>query len=295
MLVSIIIPVHQLLHYFKECVESALSQTHHDIEIIIACNGNLEISECKIFLNSKDDRLIFIKTAQGRHIARNKALEIAKGDYIQFLDYDDVLYKTKIDVQLNSIKTGTEIAIVKWKKFSEDVSEYYKFPFEIIFEKQQITSNELLFLLGKSNGFLATISFLYPKKVLQDILWVDAPNDDAVFFSQVIQKNSTFILINQTLSGYRVHSDNTSSKRSEAELDKLIFAWNQIEKNLKIFPGKVKNIYFYNAYLELFKLSATVSSKINLYLLKRSCGFALKSKNSIYKLIQIFKLFCNAF
>ena len=103
MLVSIIIPLHQTNNFFKNCLESALAQTHKKLEIILACNGELTVEQCKNFTLIEDKRLVYLKTANGRHNARNEALEIAKGEWIQFLDYDDYLFPTKIEEQLIAV------------------------------------------------------------------------------------------------------------------------------------------------------------------------------------------------
>ena len=90
--VSIIIPIYNAEKYLKACLDSVIRQDLEDIEIICINDGSLDNSE--EILNEyvkKDERIICInQNNQGSAIARNKGLEIAKGDYIGFIDSDDI-------------------------------------------------------------------------------------------------------------------------------------------------------------------------------------------------------------
>lgn len=92
--VSVIIPVYNVEAYLKRCLDSVCNQTLKDIEIILiddcSTDGSLEILKDYA---SKDERikLITLTKNQGVSIARNKGLEIAKGEYIGFVDSDDTL------------------------------------------------------------------------------------------------------------------------------------------------------------------------------------------------------------
>ena len=91
--VSVIIPVYNVEKYLVECLNSVISQTLREIEIICVNDGSKDGS-LKILKEyaAKDDRITIINQEnQGLSCARNNALKIAKGEYIQFLDSDDYL------------------------------------------------------------------------------------------------------------------------------------------------------------------------------------------------------------
>lgn len=267
MLVSIIIPVHKLNPFFKECIASVLSQTHNNIEVLIVCNGDLKIEVCKNHLNSSDNRLIFLKSIAGRHNARNKGIEVAKGAYIQFLDYDDYLYNTKIEKQLQqfSFNANCTICICKWKKFHKNIEDYYKFPFERIFNEAVLNSKKLYEMLGTFGGFIATSSWLIKASCIGDTKWIDVPNDDAVFLSELLVKQHNIIMLPEVLAGYRMHDQNVSSIRTKEEFDKLIEGWKIIERNIK----KHENVYTIEYILRAQKYLSSYSSEINKYRKKR--------------------------
>ncbi|MBI9042251.1 glycosyltransferase family 2 protein [Lutibacter sp.] len=262
MLVSIIIPVHKLHPFFKECIASVLAQTHNNIEVLVVCNGELKIEECKKYLNSSDNRLLFFKSIEGRHNARNRGFEEAKGAYIQFLDYDDILYATKIEKQLHqfSFNANCTICICKWKKFHKNISEYYILPFEGIFNETILNSQKLYEMLGTFGGFIATASWLIDASSIGNIKWMDVPNDDAVFLSELLVQQPSILMLPEVLAGYRIHSQNESARRTKEEFDKLLEGWKVIEKNVKIFENNYTLQYLLNAHIYLFSYSRQIKN-----------------------------------
>lgn len=279
MLISIIIPVHKTILFFKSCVESALNQTYENIEIIIACNGTLEIEDCKRFLNINDPRIIYLKTESGRHNARNEALLACKGEWIQFLDYDDYLFSDKIAIQLKELKNFSiaQLSICQWKKFNDRIEEDYIFPFSKLFDESKISARRLVQKLGINGGFIATASWLVSKEFILGLKWLDSPNDDAVFLSEILKKSPEISVIPQILAGYRIHKNNTSSIRTKTEFDKIFKSWKVISKNLETLNVSELNRYLYAAYLSLILYSKELKGHKILMILSKVFYFGIKS------------------
>ncbi len=112
-LVSIIIPIYNVEKYLNECLESVCAQTYREIEIILVNDGSTDnsISICEKFQKIDNRITIINKKNAGLSAARNSGLEIAKGEYIYFLDSDDyispdaieLLVKTAINQRLDII------------------------------------------------------------------------------------------------------------------------------------------------------------------------------------------------
>ena len=90
-LVSIIVPVYKVEKYLRQCLDSLVSQTYSNIEIILVDDGSPD--NCGIICDEyaeKDSRIIVIhKKNEGLSAARNNGIDIAKGEYLMFVDSDD--------------------------------------------------------------------------------------------------------------------------------------------------------------------------------------------------------------
>ena len=98
-LVSIIIPIYNAERYLSECIESAVQQTYHNLEIILVNDGSTDNSLCICKKKASSDQRIIVIDKQngGVSSARNAALKIAKGDFFLFLDSDDYLEKDAVE------------------------------------------------------------------------------------------------------------------------------------------------------------------------------------------------------
>jgi glycosyltransferase involved in cell wall biosynthesis len=100
-LVSIIIPVYNSAAFISETIKSAMQQTWANKEIILVDDGSIDNSLAIIKGYESAAIKVFNQSNKGASAARNKGLAEAKGDYIQFLDADDLLSNTKIEEQVN--------------------------------------------------------------------------------------------------------------------------------------------------------------------------------------------------
>lgn len=91
--VTVIVPVYNVEKYLSECIESILAQTHKDLEIILVDDGSTDSSPdiCDSYAE-KDSRIKVVhKENGGVSAARNTALDVMTGDYVTFIDSDDVI------------------------------------------------------------------------------------------------------------------------------------------------------------------------------------------------------------
>ncbi len=108
-LVSIIIPAYNVQDYIEECINSALNQTYPYIEIIVVDNNSTDQTAEKVVQIQKQFPLkifLFFEEKQGVSFARNKGIKNSNGQWIQFLDADDLLYADKLERQLKLINTS---------------------------------------------------------------------------------------------------------------------------------------------------------------------------------------------
>ncbi|HFI0019738.1 TPA: glycosyltransferase family 2 protein [Streptococcus suis] len=99
-LISIVVPVYNVEEYLSDCINSILNQSYNHFELILVDDGSPDQSgQMCDFFASKDDRVSVIhKENGGLSDARNTGIEIAKGQYITFVDSDDILSKNYLEV-----------------------------------------------------------------------------------------------------------------------------------------------------------------------------------------------------
>jgi teichuronic acid biosynthesis glycosyltransferase TuaG len=102
-LISIVMPCYNSEEFIQEAIESALNQTYKNIELIIVDDFSTDGSKSIITrFSAQDSRIISVykEINEGAAICRNIALDLAQGDYIAFLDSDDVWISEKLETQI---------------------------------------------------------------------------------------------------------------------------------------------------------------------------------------------------
>lgn len=125
---SIIIPCFKVEQYLYKCIDSVLTQTFTDFEVILVDDGSPDNtpSICDEYSCASDKVVVIHKTNGGLSDARNAGLDMAKGDYVIFLDsddwWDDNNALSKIDACLK--ESGADIIIFGMKKFYSQEDRY---------------------------------------------------------------------------------------------------------------------------------------------------------------------------
>ena len=104
-LLSVIVPVYNAGEYLRKCLDSIISQTYQNLEIIVINDGSKDnsIDIIKEYLK-KDNRILFIDQAnKGLPATRKVGVENAKGEYIAFVDQDDYIENNAYDVCMKNI------------------------------------------------------------------------------------------------------------------------------------------------------------------------------------------------
>lgn len=110
--VSILIPAYNAMEYLPATINSVLSQTYRNFEVVVVNDGSTDNVEA--WINSLPDRRVRLVSQpnQGLASARNTGLNHAKGDYIAFIDADDIWLPNKLERQVHLLDTQPEIGLV---------------------------------------------------------------------------------------------------------------------------------------------------------------------------------------
>jgi glycosyltransferase involved in cell wall biosynthesis len=213
-LVSVIIPFYNNEDTLIETLQSIESQTHNNLEVILIEDLNSR-PICRELYASLNLNISFYKNTlnKGASSNRNFGLKKAKGQYIQFLDADDLLSKDKIFSQIKLLNgSNFNIAICKWTTFENNL------------EDNKI-NNSILYRDWQKREYLATIngtfselmpihSYLIPIFLIKKTEGWDeniSLGDDGEFMNRVIVNTGIVLFSNQGLAYYRRGNKNSLS------------------------------------------------------------------------------------
>src|SRR5664280_480101 len=219
MKVSILIPLYNAEKYIAQTIQCALNQTWHNIEIIVVDDGSTDqsLNIAKSF--ERENVRIVTQANKGAAAARNLALQFSTGDYIQFLDSDDLLSDDKIEKQLKTVSGfgfDPDILITCKTNFFE-TEIYNASPVIQPTDKSYDIPIELLIDLFANVSFISLHAFLTPRSlILQSDKWNEklSANDDGEYFARVISNSRKVIFCNEGIAYYRKTPDSLSKQKS---------------------------------------------------------------------------------
>ena len=170
-LISIIVPVYNVEEYLKQCLDSILGQTYRNWELILVNDGSTDSSGliCQEYAE-KDARIRYYeKENGGLSDARNYGIEQAQGEYLTFVDSDDFLDASHLNVLYNAlVKNDVDISIANYTNYQTSTATFYLHTFGDYYEKIY-TSEELIddlsFLERNDLSFSTIWGSLYKKRV----------------------------------------------------------------------------------------------------------------------------------
>ncbi|MFT8324373.1 glycosyltransferase family 2 protein [Oenococcus sicerae] len=211
--ISVIVPVYNLEKYISQCIASLKNQTFNDFEIIVINDGSTDRSLERIKLSiGTDDRFrVFTTKNSGQSKSRIKGIAEAKGKYFTFLDGDDFVSKTYLELLLASLlETHSDLSVIGYDLYFDKNDRHIamsnpKLRFtvqgkDIITE--WISSQHFEgFLWGK----------LFKKKLFDDIFVLPVPNymEDVDLINHLISRVNRLAYSGISLYHYRQRSDST--------------------------------------------------------------------------------------
>jgi glycosyltransferase involved in cell wall biosynthesis len=122
-LISVVVPVYNVEHYLKKCVDSICHQTYRNLEIILVDDGSTDCSGslCDEFATSDSRIRVIHKSNGGLSDARNAGMELASGEWWMFVDSDDYIAPdTAETLLLAAVENHCEIAVCNMMRIYED-------------------------------------------------------------------------------------------------------------------------------------------------------------------------------
>ncbi|HFD2030263.1 TPA: glycosyltransferase family 2 protein [Clostridium perfringens] len=208
-LVSIITPTYNCGNFIAETIKSVQEQTYKNWEMIIV--DDCSIDDTKEIVQSfanKDKRIKYHKLKQnsGAAVARTTAMELAKGDYMAFLDSDDLWYPDKLRKQIMFMKDNNYVfTCTKYEQIGEKSEPLGK----VIKVVSKIDYNRLLLDCPVGNSTVMYDVRAMGKFKVPDI---KKRNDDALWL-KMLKKEKYIYGMNEILMKYRVRENSISSNK----------------------------------------------------------------------------------
>ena len=121
-MISVIVPVYNVEKYLEECLDSIQNQTHTDIEVILVNDGSTDNSEiiCEKYCEQDNRFKLINQTNQGQSVARNNGVEASTGEFIAFVDSDDIIKRNYLEKLMQYMTEEVDIVESKFTVSKKD-------------------------------------------------------------------------------------------------------------------------------------------------------------------------------
>jgi len=294
MLISIIIPCYNVQEFIASCSDSVLNQTYKNIEIIYVDDGSTDstLNIINEYQKKNPEQIqVISQKKNGAAAARNKGLSLAKGEYIQFLDADDLLLAEKIRHQVLLVEqslhppdfiAGNEY----WQKIDGTQVVFHQFSKNPWIDLIQGTLGDACANLWRRQSFIDIGGWNESQKSSQEAeLLFRFLKNDAIF----IYDDVPLTIIRQRKSGSVSMSD------TRGNLIRRIMLRVEIGKYLKtkgILSDHIKNVLYDYLFISIHSLYPLDSkSSIELFFQFLPKDYSLQSGNVSYSYGFLFRIF----
>lgn len=211
-LISVIVPIYKVEKFLPSCIDSILAQTYQNLEIILVDDGSPD--NCGLICDQyakKDSRIVVIhKENGGLSDARNAGLDICKGEYIAFVDSDDLLHQDFVNALLCNI-ADCDMILCRYRKFVDEES------LDHITGTQGLQVFTGFALLENMNLFSDSVLIvawnkLYKKEIWQALRYpIGRLHEDEYVIHHILGKCETVGVLDSRLYYYRQREDSITA------------------------------------------------------------------------------------
>lgn len=252
-MISIIMPAFNSEKTIMQSIQSVVQQTYSNWELIIIEDGTTDSTEASV-LALKDTRICFYRNPINLGVSktRNRGLDLAKGEWIAFLDSDDLWDKDKLQKQFDCALVNRAAFVYCAAKYINEHGKSYK---GISIVNEKVSFDQLL-----NYNMIACSSVLVKKSLIGELRFVsDNLSEDYAMWLSLLKKVPLAYGINEPLLTYRISTTSRSGNKIRSllrgyrvyrhlgisSLKSMFHIFNHLyhsyKKYRKIFSGKVRN------------------------------------------------------
>lgn len=235
-LVSILIPAYNAEKWIRDTIESALHQTWPKKEIIIVDDGSTDHTAQILKKYESKSVKVITQENMGGPAARNKALSFAHGNYIQWLDHDDLLAPDKIFNQLRNEKYDGNPDVLLSGSFGKFYYRKEKTKFRPGVLWKDLAPIDYFLIRFRENQWLHTSVWLVSRKLTDTVgPWLELknPDDDGEYFFRIVAACKKIIFVPDAKSYWRIGNlKSMGQSRSDEAIEAFFIS---IFKNINLF------------------------------------------------------------
>uniref|UniRef100_UPI004055FE8A glycosyltransferase family 2 protein n=1 Tax=Acetatifactor sp. TaxID=1872090 RepID=UPI004055FE8A len=256
-LISVIVPVYNVAEYVEECITSILCQTYEDIQIVIIDDGSSDESGkiCDRIARNDNRIVVFHQENKGLSVARNRGIENAQGEYLAFIDSDDLLAPNFLEVLYTAmLRTDADIAQCDMFPFSD---KQKILPKQRQHQNQMILTsreaNQMIYIKRKSE-YTVVCNKLFKKTLFKDIRFPAGKiHEDTFTTHKIYYKADRIVVVESQLYFYRHRRDSLSKTISYRNMDML----DAYEERLRFYQ-ELQDMELYFLCMERYMFVTTV-------------------------------------
>ena len=236
--VSIIVPMYNAEKFIGKTIESVLSQTYENWEMLIMNDVSTDnsLAVASEFVK-KDKRIKIVNTEKNVGVVkgRNFLIELASGKYIAFLDSDDYWRSEKLEKQINFMKEkNASISCTEYMRVRENGEKIN----EVVI-KSEISYTDML-----KNNYLGCLTVMYDAEKIGKRYFKELEkNEDYVLWLEIVKDVKTIYGLKESLAYYRVLDNSRSSNKAKTAKVR----W-EIYRKIEKLP-LLKSIYYFIHYV----------------------------------------------
>lgn len=248
-LISIIVPVYNVEHYLKQCINSIINQTYDHLEIILVDDGSLDACPQICDYYAKKDKRIKVlhKRNGGLADARNAGLKIASGEYIGFVDSDDYIDPMMYEKMIRGcLSYKTQIATCGRTNIDDKghlISKRFTIPTTMVFDSKKVIKG----LITWNKFDVASWDKLYRKDLFSNIEFpLGVYSEDLTVIPILIRKCNKIVHVGDSLYFYRQRNGSiTKENFSKNKLTMLTQAEKLYNMIVHWYPDMQKEAFYF--------------------------------------------------
>ncbi|MCX8966990.1 glycosyltransferase [Erwinia psidii] len=262
-LFSLIVPVYNAAQYLETCIDSILLQSENNYEIIIVDDGSTDNSLVILDKYKNDERVnVLSKENGGVSSARNYGLNVAKGDYISFVDADDFLPEETLATWRSLMQNNISMAVGQSEGYTHDG---IRIP--------NLTSSENSKILNCADAINDILYFNPKYGVCDKIFRADIINSNSLRFDEKIANFEDLLFV--------IHYLNLAENRKVVFSDKIIYNYRYSLNSATRTTLKEKHFSFTISFIEIRKYLSPENIKFYYHIfLKITASYISRAMNT---------------